>query len=339
MNRATWFFIVLSVSCTGRINGSVTGGGTGGGTDEECPPLPGSNSETERIRQGLAPTCAGCHGTGDTGYFASRNAFESLLVRNPRLVSPGQPDESDLVKLLEGRRSGSSQKQMPISGDPFIKLDTDGKTSIHLDEVRAWITSLQVPGVAGDADPTVSAANRIDATFVEFGLRDLLGLTEDDFYTAAYSYGVLARYERSDDFYDLRSPDRAPGQWAPKGRFTSLGGAAASISAHVDPSISTNFVQTLTPLSQAWCGMAVRKAGNKALFTTGSAMTGGKDLPTLRAQMADWHALFLSETPTEADLDDEVNGVFLPLEAKSGTQVAWVGTCSYFVRHPLFVFY
>ncbi len=179
----------------------------------------------------------------------------------------------------------------------------------------------------------------IDATFIEFGLRDLLGLSENDFYSDAYNFGVYTYYERSADNYDLRSPDRAPGQWSSKGRFTSLGGAAAASSSHGDLSISTNFVQTLTPLSQAWCGMAVRKTTNPALFTVTTAKASSTDNAKVRAQLADWYTLFLAETPTDADIDDVMTGVFEPLEAKAGLEVAWVGSCSYFIRHPLFIFY
>jgi hypothetical protein len=227
-----------------------------------------------------------------------------------------------------------------LSGDPFSKLDADGKTSIHLDEIRAWISSLEVPGVSGKADPGVSAAHRLDATFVEFGLRDLLSLTEADFYREITDYGLPNLEPFSPDIYDLRSPDRAPGQRNSLGRFTALGGAAAATSAHVDTTISTSFAQTLIPLSQAWCGMAVRKTDNRALFTVATAKTKSTDAALVRAQLADWHLLFLSETPTEADLDDVMNGVFVPLEtANQGPEAAWIGACSYFVRHPLFIIY
>jgi hypothetical protein len=46
---------------------------------------------TDQVRLALAPWCAGCHLSGDTGFFASSEAFESLLVRNVRFVRPGQP--------------------------------------------------------------------------------------------------------------------------------------------------------------------------------------------------------------------------------------------------------
>ena len=321
--------LLLLGSCTGQITHPNT----------PCPPPAGTNSETERIRLGLAPTCAGCHSAGDTGYFASATAFDSLLARNARLVSPGKPEESELIALLEGRRANASQKQMPISGDPFSKMDADGKTSIHMDDVRAWVTNLKTPGVSTGADPGVSAAHRIDATFVEVGLRELLGLTEADFYRTITDFGLPNLEPLSPDLYDLRSPDRAPGQRNYLGRYTALGGAAATTSAHLDTTISTSFAQTLIPLSQQWCGMAVRKTDNRALFTVATRMTRSTDRAAVRAQLADWHLLFLSEAPTEADVDDVMNGVFVPLETATSSEAAWIGACSYFVRHPLFIFY
>ncbi len=322
--------LLLLGSCTGQITHP----------NADCPPPPGTNSQTERIRLGLAPTCAGCHSTGDTGYFASATAFDALLARNARLVSPGKPDESELIALLEGRRANSSQRQMPISGDPFSTLDAEGKTSIHMAEVRAWVTHLEAPGVSTLADPSVSAAHRLDATFVEVGLRELLGLAEADFYQTISDYGVPNLEPLSPELYDLRSPDRAPGQRNSWGRYTALGGAAATTSAHLDTTISTSFAQTLIPLSQQWCGMAVRKADNRALFTVATRATRSTDRAAVRAQLADWHLLFLSEAPTEADLDDVIDGVFVPLEtASQNPEAAWIGACSYFVRHPLFIFY
>ena len=86
--------------------------------------------------------------------------------------------------------------------------------------------------------------------------------------------------------------------------------------------------------------MAVRKADNRALFTVATRATRSTDRAAVRAQLADWHLLFLSEAPTEADLDDVIDGVFVPLEtASQNPEAAWIGACSYFVRHPLFIFY
>jgi hypothetical protein len=329
----------FDASCTGLFEDGPSGPRSTVDASMECPPAPGTNSRTDQVRLGLAPTCAGCHLVGNSGYFASLHAFESLLVRNSRLVSPGNPDASELVMLLEGRRTGNSMNQMPLGGDPFATLSERGETEISLGEIREWISELEAPSTSSEPDRSVATVQRIGATHIELGLRDLLGLTEDDFYQTAYTYRIPELNPRNDDFYDVRSPDRAPGLYRSRNRFTALGGGSASVTQHEERTISTTFAQSLAPVSMAWCGMAIGKPGNTALFTVAATTTGTANDPILREQLADWHLLFLAETATESDIDDLIDSVFAPLEAASGTRTAWVGTCSYFVRHPLFVLY
>jgi hypothetical protein len=311
----------------------------GPGVGPRCPPPPGSDSATERVRLGLAPTCAGCHSEGDNGYFASLTAFESLLVRDARLVRPGQPEESDLVLLLEGRRTGSSLTQMPISGDPFAAMAARGETDISMDEIRAWITDLEAPGADPRPLATARTVQRIGAVHVEHGLRELLGLTHEDFFTVASSYGVPEAMGRSEDDFYVRSPDRTPATWGTVSRFLMLGGGSAIASKQEERAVTTSFVQTLVPIAQSWCGIAVRKIGNAALFDVATPETGIADRAAVRAQIADWHLLFRAQRATDAEVDDIVDTVFAPIEAEAGPSTAWIGTCSHFIRHPLFVFY
>ena len=340
VRTASLAIALLAPGCTGNILGSAPPSAQSGSGDvSPCSAVRSSNSVTEQIRVGLAPTCAGCHTSGQTGYFASATAFESLLVSNARLIKPGKPDESELVHLLEGRRMGSSLTQMPISGVPFARLDDAGKTSIHLQQVKEWIVTLQPPGVVREPSPLVASVQRVDATYIELGLRDLLGLAESDFYGSASDSDVQFLTANSDDDFDVRSPDRAPELLKSRGRYGGLGGASAASSAHEDRTISTGFIQTLVPVAQAWCAKAIKKQGNTALYTAATPAIGMADQPKVRKQLADWYLLFLSEQPSEAELDALVTGVFAPLESSSGIETAWVGTCSYFVRHPLFIFY
>ncbi len=305
-----------------------------------CPPIPGTNSRTDQIRLGLAPTCLGCHLSGDSGYFASLNAFESLLVRDPRLVRPGDPENSGLVMLLEGRRTGDSLTQMPLSGDPFSVLSARGETRITIEEIRDWIANLEAaPLLSTEPNATAPTSPRIRASHIELGLQELLGLSLDDFYGPANSHGIAELLPRSADFFDVRSPDRVPAQWYSRRPYTALGGGSAAQTQYEDRSVSTNFIQTLVPLSQSWCGLAIQKTANSALFTVATATTGTGEPAVLREQLADWHLLFLAERANDDELDFIVESVFAPLEASSNTQRAWVGTCSYFIRHPLFVFY
>ena len=73
-----------------------------------------AKTESDFIRLKLAPNCAGCHGEGTSApYFASAESFEGLIVQNPRFVVPGDPDNSEFVRLLEGNGTGAFT-QMPL---------------------------------------------------------------------------------------------------------------------------------------------------------------------------------------------------------------------------------
>lgn len=297
---------------------------------------------TDAIRHGLERNCIGCHQTGDYGYFASAAAFESLLVRNPRFVVPGDPEGSALVQLLEGRRAGSSLTQMPLSGDTFSVLAERGETDISMAEIRTWITELTLPGTTTEPSAEAATVQLLSATHFELGVTSILGLTPDDFFRFQYEgndeTNALRIGLRDQDSFAVRSPDRVADVEGPN-RYLALGGGSAALQRVEDRSPSTTFVQTLVPLSQAWCQRAVNKTGNTELFTIANASTTSTDLENVRAQIADWHLVLLSQPATSADIDHIVNDVFLPLESESSAANAWVGTCAYFVRHPLFVLY
>jgi hypothetical protein len=241
--------------------------------------------------------------------------------------------------LLEGRRTGDSLTQMPLSGDPFSILSARGETRVTIQEIRDWIATLEAASsLSTEPSATAPTSPRIRASHIELGLQELLGLGIEDFYGPANSHGIAELLPRNADFFDVRSPDRVPAQWYSRRPYTSLGGGSAIATQYEDRSISTNFIQTLVPLSQSWCGLALQKTGN-TLFTVATATTGTAEPTVLREQLADWHLLFLAERANDDELDFIVESVFAPLEASSDTQSAWVGACSYFIRHPLFVFY
>jgi hypothetical protein len=332
----------LLASCTGSLDAGPRGARLPDGPSimptDPCD-VGGMDPRTDVVRRGLERTCIGCHASGDYGYFASASAFESLLVRNPRLVVPGDPDGSALVQLLEGRRTGSTLTQMPLSGDAFAVLAERGETDIQMDEIRSWISELTTPGISTAPDAEAATVQRLSAIHFELGLRDLLGLTSDDFFQEVVSSeGAVRVLVRDSDSFAVRSPDRVA---VTEGinRFEALGGSSAVRQRIEDRTPSTTFVQTIVPLSQSWCRRAIRKTGNTALFTIATAATGSSDLDTLRAQIADWHLVFLAEPATTEDVDTIVNDVFVPLETESDAETAWTGTCAYFVRHPLFVLY
>lgn len=334
--------LVWLVGCGGGLDDGPTGPRPRG--PDPVPPgpscgTPAMDPRNDVVRLGLERTCAGCHTTGEYGYFASAVAFESLLVRNPRLVVPGDPDGSVLVQLLEGSRTGSSLTQMPLSGDAFSVLDARGETDISMTDIRTWITELTAPGISVTPDADAATVQRLSATHFELGLRDLLGLTHEDFFSDHVAdTGAMRVIVRDPDSFAVRSLDRVA-QAEGINRYEALGGGSAVRQRVEDRTPSTTFVQALVPLSQSWCGRAVRKAGNTALFTVATPMTASTDTEDLRAQIGDWHLLFLAEPASAEDIESIIESVFVPIESESDAATAWTGTCAYFVRHPLFVLY
>jgi hypothetical protein len=231
--------------------------------------------------------------------------------------------------------------QMPLGGDPFAVLSDRGETDVTIEEIRDWITNLETPAASTATNPEVATVQRISAAHIELGLRELLGLTEDDFYDHGASHEISVLLVRTYDSYSVHHPDRVPMEWenAPTSNFGTLGGGSGLYTQIESRSVSTGFVQTLVPMSQAWCEMAINKAGNTALFDNATSNTGTSEMSVIREQIANWHLTFLAEVPAESDIDFVVDQVFAPLEASSNTRKAWVGACSYFIRHPLFVFY
>ena len=68
-------------------------------------------------------------------------SFQDLIVNNRELVVPGDPDDSELVHLLEGNGSGVFT-QMPIQGDAFSMMSAAGETEITIEEIRQWVIDL-----------------------------------------------------------------------------------------------------------------------------------------------------------------------------------------------------
>ncbi len=307
-----------------------------------CDSPVGDAARNDEVRLALEEHCAGCHSAGATGYFASLTAFQNLLVADSRLVVPGDPDASELLRLLEGSGSGSVP-QMPLGMESFADLDERGVTAISIDEIRDWITDLEVNGVASASpDHDAPTVRKLSAGHIEFGLRELLGLTRDDFYSDASTYGVLVDNPRSRGDYPVHDPDATPGSFRsePVDNFYSLGGASAVHGIAGDPNFTPPLVQTLVPLSQSWCAMAVAKEANDALFGAATAETGSDSLAAVRENIASMHLHFLGVQPRSEDVDKTLEEVFVPLEAETqDTATAWAGVCSYYVRHPQFLLF
>jgi chitodextrinase len=103
---------------------------------------------TAEVYAGLRPSCGPCHHPGappDTAYFDSEMTFRELVADNRDLVTPGDPDGSLLVQLLEGDGPGDLT-QMPPAGDPFATAAEAGNTEITMWGIRQWIVEWQDGG-------------------------------------------------------------------------------------------------------------------------------------------------------------------------------------------------
>jgi hypothetical protein len=324
--------VALALACGG------SGAPTGARPQAQAACGTPASSETERVYQGLKPHCQGCHAQGARGYFASLDTFQSLLVSNPQLVTAGKPDDSELVRLLEGRGS-TAFKQMPLSGKTYAQLVADGTATLSVADVRAWIQGLGAQQRDVRPDPDAPRIARLSATQAQRALYQQLGLTHDDFFITAYEFGIPMAESRGDDFYPLQPPDAvpAPRQPATAERFYGLGGGSVHTQTTPDRTPSPNFALTLTQVSQRWCRLALAKTGNTALFPAGTARTANP--ADVKATLRRWSLHFLGERFTDAQVDALYTDVFVPLSTPTDTEPAYVGVCSYFIRHPHWIFY
>lgn len=345
MRRALLTPLLCSLACSGSIGGKnaeprpgddagrpAERRDAGLGVDAETASDGGTTTlSTAEVYARLKPTCGGCHSVDARPFFGSLEAFESLIVRDPRWIHPGQPEASALLGLLRG----DGALKMPPVGDVFAVLADKGQTQISLPELEAWIRSLTVapPLPSGGA----AGIRRKTAEQVITTLRTQLGLEDADLVDASgvTLYRVL---------YAPRSADEIP-RIDPYGNaaalFESLGGPSFLEGKKRNNALTQGFVQTLTHVSQAWCKVAVAKPGNTALlrFATLSDRSSAADGPAkIRQNLGYLMERMLGDDPSAEDIDDLYRSVFVPYEA-SGTDLAWTAVCAALVRDPLWLSY
>ncbi len=305
-------------------------------------PTPEERAANQAVFDALSPSCAGCHATGSRGYFASIEAFEFLVVYNPQEVVPGNPDGSELIRLLEGKGTRAF-KQMPIAGPSFAQIAAQGKSSMTMDEIRDWVVNLKSRTV--DPLPSIQARRitRMGADDVIRALYQQLGLSDDDFFVPGSNYDVPHKSTgQLDEKYPMSSPDSnpAPIEGLPVERFASLGGGSAASQMKTDGSVSPSFLGTLTQVSQRWCAMALDKSGNTALLPSGASIqTGSSDAAAVKSVIRFWFLHFHAKNAADTEVDQVFNAIFVPLETEKDARNGYIGTCSYFIRHPDWIFY
>jgi hypothetical protein len=312
----------------GGEGGGTGGNGAGGGGD--IVPNTGDLSNLD-VYTRLKPTCQGCHTMDQRPFFASLDAFENLVVYDPKYVLPGDPDHSLIIGLV----TASVGRQMPPApADAFITLEGKGQTHITVAELKDWI--LHLPSRGGPKVIDVPVVHRKTAEQMLRSLYTQLGLTETDFYSA--SWNPLAG-----DSYAVRSPDAVPYADATDQGGTlyiAMGGPHWLEGKWRNDTVTPGFVQSLTHISQAWCRTAVNKSGSvlltRASLSDVSTTTAGA--ANIKANISELYLKMLGEEAPQAEVDDLFNNVFVRYESK-GASTAWTAVCAALVRDPLWVLY
>jgi len=127
------------------------------------------------------PSCVVCHSGASAPLglrLDARSSFTSLVGvsssqdGSSQLVAPGNPDESYLIRKLEG--SAAEGGQMPLGGPPIPQAT--------IDFVRQWITDGAAPdsGAPTDLPPTVvSLTPAPDSVSIEFPTQIAVGFDQD----------------------------------------------------------------------------------------------------------------------------------------------------------------
>lgn len=319
--------VLTAVACTGKVTGA----------DDNC--------ENDKIRLGLAPACEGCHITGNKPFFASLTAFENGLVYDERYVKRGDPENSMLVQLLEGTASGSYSQMPP--GQHYEELVANGRTTLTIEQVKAWIRDLPPPPKRLEAaDPESFSVRRLSAEEMVVSLMDQLGLTLEDFVsTSDPDWRNKAYVVNGGKLFVW------PGDWSPGisgeyvsdsrsvERFEALGGGNSLLYRKRDVSFGPSAAQTLVQMSQAWCARAVDKKGNTAVLRYVTlADTSASNPDAVQKNLRALYLRMLGQPPSEEEAKQLYEQVYVPLEAKS-TRLGWIGVCAALIRHPLWITY
>jgi hypothetical protein len=316
-------------------------GDAGIDADAGCPPE-GKNDE---IRLALSGACASCHTAGNKPYFASLAAFENGLVYDPKWVNKDDPDNSGLILLLQGRAPGSYPQMPP--GEPFTATIADGRSKISLEELKAWIRELPARGAVSDGPaPESFTVRRLRADEMVLSLLDQLGLDQSDFVDTT-------RPTWRDEEYTVRGGRLFtwPTDWAPgisqqyvsdkraTERYETLGGAVVLQGRKHDVSLGPSSVQTVVQVSQAWCRLAIEKPGNTAVLRSVTLADKSATKATeIKQNIAQLSLRMLGDVPSDADVNELYDDVYLPLEPAS-TKAAWTAVCAALVRNPKWLSY
>lgn len=288
-----------------------------------------AESDNDAIRLRLGTTCAPCHGEGASRpFFASLTAFEDLLAYDPRYVTRGDPDASQLVALLEGRGTGAYM-QMPLGAESFSAIAARGATDITMDEVRAWITELSPPDPARSGpDPDAPAIRRLSADEIINALEVALGQEPNA------GEPPLLRVNGPTPLAPDSPEGLGYGDVDRKQTYLMLGGPAYLQQRMPEPTWSPSSLLTLTQIAQGACAAAV-DARAEAIFVHATPSDALPDAEAaIRENVAYLHERFLHEEPSDEAVDALMTRVFAPA---ARPRDGWVQVCTALARDPLFI--
>jgi len=299
------------------------------------------------IYEGLKPHCDMCHGEGTSfPAFGSFTSFQNLITYNPRVIVPGEPEDSGLIAFLEGRALGE-WSSMPTS-KAYLKLQNEGVTQITIEEIETWIAGLkarpELPTRGGQ-----KLSRRLRSEQIVASLYQQLGLEESDFFTES---GAV-----NNQSLPILDPNRVMKflgnerniiTWSRYGgagssfglfRWQAIGGPdfRSGVPSNVDT--GETFGLMITQISLGWCRMSIRKKDNNALFKYANKKDGSDvQKEQIRKNINYLYLRMLGVIPDTSQTDDMV-AVFEHYEAIADVESAWVGVCSAFIRHPLWITY
>lgn len=318
--------VALPGADAGTLTPPVDAGSSGGQPDASSVPFvcqSGTSVSSQRVYDGLSPSCVTCHGAGTARpYFSSRTAFDTLIASRSEWVVPGQPAQSALLSLLRGQRP-PPYTQMPLGGDPFVTMAEQGRTSISLAELECWIGGLTATPTIAAAGP-LPVARRLSAEQMIQSLVVQLGVDPARF--SANEYGVQSPNDvpQLDPYHQQNS------------NFHLLGGPQWMTGLKRSNQVDSALVQLWVNLSQRACRAAVGAAMNNVIFTAASSSDGSADQPQkIRDNISNlsWRLLAIRPTPSELD---EYFQLFVAYEPTSRS-TAWTAVCSAMLRDPLWL--
>ena len=302
------------------------GGGLGGADGAPC-----AVNENDSVRLSLAPACESCHGAGSSRpFFATLRAFEDLLAYDERYVVRGDPDASELVRMLEGRGEGAFV-QMPLVGEPFAARAERGETAIDMAGIREWIRTLPPPDpTTAGPDPLATATRRLGADELIRAIQVALGQEPTGGVPPLLDAGGASPLAPDSP----RGVDYTDG--TRRQTYLMLGGPAYLQQRPPEPTFSPSSLLALTQIAQGACSNAVADR-NPNLFVHATLDDGLPDGETaVRENIAHLYRRFLHERPTEEDVDALLDRVFAPA-ASTSVADGWTQVCTALVRDPLFI--